>query len=157
MTLEDRIEAENIGTCPDCLTAAGHLHRRGCALEPCPFCGGRLVSCDCRFAALGFQSSGFFPGCDGEVRPDGLTKVQDARWRVILEARGRVPFIWYPNLCRKCGQLWPAFFQVPDQEWRKYTEPAMRREILCRKCYQDNKRLIDAAARKPRPYTRKGA
>jgi hypothetical protein len=27
----------------------------------------------------------------------------------------RVPFILYPNLCAKCGTLWPEMFMVPDE------------------------------------------
>jgi hypothetical protein len=36
-------------------------------------------------------------------------------------------------------------FMVPDEEWKHYIEPAMRREMLCRVCYEQIKKWIDEA------------
>ena len=58
----------------------------------------------------------------------------------------RVPFILYPNLCAKCGTLWPEMFMVPDEEWERYIEPRMRQEMLCKACYTQIKEWIDGAA-----------
>jgi hypothetical protein len=55
----------------------------------------------------------------------------------------RIPFIVYPNLCARCGMLWPEMFNVPNEEWRRYVEPAMRKEMLCRPCYDRIKQWID--------------
>ena len=61
----------------------------------------------------------------------------------ILADKGRIPFIMYPNLCAKCGTLWPEMFNVPDEEWSRYVEPEMRKEMLCKACYAQIKQWID--------------
>lgn len=33
--------------CPDCNVAPGGFHHPGCDQEPCPRCGGQMISCDC--------------------------------------------------------------------------------------------------------------
>lgn len=57
--------------------------------------------------------------------------------------QGRVPYLLYPNLCVRCGTLWPEMFHVPDEEWAHYIEPAMRREMICRPCYDEIKHLVE--------------
>lgn len=61
----------------------------------------------------------------------------------ILDDKPRIPFIQYPLMCARCGKLWPKFFSVDDEEWRKYIEPRMRDKILCRECYDFIKLMID--------------
>ena len=34
--------------CHDCGVKPGGFHRPGCDVEQCPYCGGQLISCDCR-------------------------------------------------------------------------------------------------------------
>jgi len=62
-------------------------------------------------------------------------------WRV--EKYGRVPFIHYPNICARCGEVDPQFFKVPDAEWEHYVELSERNSILCRPCYDTIRQLID--------------
>jgi hypothetical protein len=116
--------------CRECGCLEGELHAIfPCFQEKCPFCGHQLVTCDCAFEKrLG----------------------QGRRWEQLLEKKGRVPFIVYPNVCARCGKLWPPMFMVPDEEWERYVEPAMRREIMCRECFTWIKKMIDGAARPPR-------
>jgi hypothetical protein len=32
----------------------------------------------------------------------------------MLKDKGLIPFIEYPNMCAKCGELWPEMFRVSD-------------------------------------------
>jgi hypothetical protein len=103
--------------CPDCGMIEGQFHHYGCSLECCPWCGWQLISCP------------------------------HARWRRRLAATGRVPFIFYPWVCARCGTLDPAMFMVPHAEWRWYIELDRRAAILCRSCYDQIIQLIDAGPR----------
>ncbi len=57
----------------------------------------------------------------------------------------RVPYILYPNLCARCGILWPEMFHVSTTEWNKYVMICERDKMLCRVCYDWIKVAIDAA------------
>lgn len=116
--LGDFIDCKNCGIvkrarCHDCGVLEGELHELGCDMESCPFCGGQLISCGC------------IHGHEG------------------LSAEDRIPWIQYPTICAKCGKLWPDMFNVPDEEWDRYVEPNKRREVLCRRCYDFIKHVID--------------
>ena len=108
-------------TCHDCDVDEGQLHLPGCDMERCPFCGGQLISC-------------------GRVRNE-----HELETKLEREAKQRVPFVLYPNLCARCGVLWPEMFKVPDAEWEHYVEPRMRREMLCEACYRQIKAWVDEA------------
>jgi hypothetical protein len=127
-------------TCHDCGVEEGQLHLPGCDMERCPFCGNQLISCGCVYEKLGIDRS---PGT--WAYSHGLTKKQCQEWERLLRAKGLIPFIVYPNLCAKCGTLWPEMFSVPNEEWERYVEPEMRREMLCKACYRQIKAWIDDA------------
>jgi hypothetical protein len=57
--------------------------------------------------------------------------------------KARVPFILYPQMCAKCGELWPKFFMVSNEEWEFYIQPDMRNKIICYNCYEYIKEVID--------------
>ena len=118
-------------TCHDCGTKEGQLHILGCDMERCPFCGNQLISCQCVYKKLRIDVS---PGA--WAYSHGLTDAQQKDWEKLLGDKGRIPFILYPNLCAKCGTLWPEMFLVPDAEWKHYIVPQMQREMLCKACYK---------------------
>ncbi|MBM9535962.1 hypothetical protein [Desulfobulbus alkaliphilus] len=64
--------------CPACHTGSGELHELGCPVEVCPWCGGQLIYCDCRFEQLGLDSI--------------ATEEELLRLEVLLEQRGRIPY-----------------------------------------------------------------
>jgi hypothetical protein len=51
--------------------------------------------------------------------------------------------IVFPNVCGRCGRLWPQLFRVSDQEWRYYIPPDKQTLILCLDCYQHIRAAID--------------
>lgn len=136
-------------TCGDCGIEEGNYHIPGCDIERCPFCLGQLISCDCCYEMLNLfdrkkydDSTAFLPPV---IYQKGLTRKQMLQWNEILRAKGLIPFIRYPIFCIKCGALWPEFFRVPDEEWRRYIQLDKQSEVICRECYDYIKDAINNA------------
>lgn len=129
--------------CHDCGCHEGELHSNGCDMESCPFCGGQLISCSCCYEKLGFPYDSSAPTCGlpEEIYNNGLPDDLQDKWVEILGQKGRFPYVVYPNLCVKCSRLWPEMFQVPDEEWERYIEPAQRGKMICPKCWDYIKRV----------------
>jgi len=151
-------------TCHDCGVKEGEIHQLNCDMESCPFCGGQLITCGCCYIKLGFDYHDFqntdienfkekftefkkeYPtnGLPEEIYKNGLTSNLKDKWKKILEEKGRVPYILYPNICRKCGMLWPTMFNIPTEKWEKYIMIKERDKMLCRPCYDQIKEWIDS-------------
>jgi len=68
----------DIDVCPACHAATGEVHELGCPVEICPWCGGQLIVCNCRFEQL---------------EKDELTDEQDLdRFEELLELKGRIVY-----------------------------------------------------------------
>jgi hypothetical protein len=63
--------------CPACHAETGEYHELGCPVELCPWCGGQLIHCDCRFEKLGV---------------DILEETDLVRLEQLLEEQGRIPY-----------------------------------------------------------------
>ena len=64
--------------CPVCHVADGEIHTLGCPVEICPWCGGQLTSCGCRFTLLG--------------RAELKNEAQLDELLTLLNKKGRLPF-----------------------------------------------------------------
>lgn len=68
----------DVNICPACHAETGELHELGCPIELCPWCGGQLVSCSCRFDKLEVES---------------LSSEEDlVRFEELLNEQGRIPY-----------------------------------------------------------------
>ncbi len=131
-------------TCHDCGAKEGEIHEFGCDMEYCPYCGGQLLSCACAYKFLKLDCR---PGT--RVYQKGMTPKEVERWISLLDLKGRVPCICYPNHCVRCGALWPEMFMVSDAEWKHYIQINQRDEMLCWTCYQNIVAMIDAHVTRP--------
>lgn len=140
-----KLTTMRVHVCHDCGAREGQLHDFGCDMERCPFCGHQLISCDCVYGILGYTLDRAKPysGLPKRMYEDGLTDEEAELWLDALTEKGRIPYVQWPNLCHRCGELWPTMFMVPDVEWETYIEPEHHRDMLCRKCYDEIRFLID--------------
>lgn len=128
-------------TC-SCGAKEGNYHIIGCEYESCPFCGEQLAYCDCSLKKLGVECLASYK------QQGGLTTTQRRKWLQILNKKGRIPWIHYPQFCSRCGEPWVDFFMVSNKEWEKYIEPDHRNDIICESCYKIIKNLIDKYSKK---------
>lgn len=64
--------------CPACHAVTGEYHELGCPVEICPWCGGQLIYCDCRYEKLGL---------------DAISSEEELQqFEVLLEEQGRLPY-----------------------------------------------------------------
>lgn len=133
--------------CHDCGAKEGELHDYGCDMERCPFCGGQIITCICKYRMLGYDYDGNekYCGLPKEVYENGLGEEKEKEWMKALQGV-RIPWIEYPNVCVKCGKLWPDMFNVPDQEWKHYIEKGEQNKMLCNGCYKFIKNCIDGGS-----------
>lgn len=134
-------------TCHDCGVTEDKLHKPGCDMEHCPFCGGQLISCECCYEYPDLRDAEKY-GLETvflsrKVYENGLDEEQSQKWEAALERKSRVPYIVWPIVCARCGKLWPELFSVPDAEWNHYIQRDKRHVVLCRSCYEEIKSLID--------------
>jgi hypothetical protein len=61
----------------------------------------------------------------------------------------RVPFIEWPQVCARCGEVWPDFFRVPNEEWCHYVQLDRQREVVCLPCYETIQHWIDTGPAQP--------
>lgn len=90
------------------------------------------------------------PKCGGQLISCGCSKAWPTKSK-------RIPYIQYPNLCCYCGGLWPRMFMVSDKEWKRYIEPSHRRDMVCLRCWNHIKSVIDRERPTPEPPQEKAS
>ncbi len=68
----------SLDLCPVCGTGDGENHAPGCPVEICPWCGGQLTHCECRFTRTGREKLS---------RDSHLEEFLE-----LIEKKGRIPF-----------------------------------------------------------------
>jgi len=72
------LERMNSELCPSCGVKTGEMHTFGCPVEVCPWCGGQLNHCNCRFEQLDVE----------EVKDEALLTEFSRK----LERKGRIAY-----------------------------------------------------------------
>ena len=137
----------------ECGAEEGQLHKLGCRWEYCPFCESQFVEgCDCPYDLLGLKSrlhSPMFDHLPQDTYERGLSPDHEDRWFKLCEAKGRIPYIYTPQLCARCGIQWPKLFMVQDSVWSYYTGPGLCDKLLCEECFREIRTAVDR--HNPRP------
>lgn len=76
----------DVDICPACHVGTGEEHELGCPLELCPWCGGQLIHCKCRFEQLGVDEIG------GEADLERFEKILEQRGRIVYSSEQRPDF-----------------------------------------------------------------
>jgi len=71
--------------CPVCSVAAGEFHIMGCPVEICPWCGGQLTGCNCRFTQLGREQ------LDSDSHIDELYEKAARKGRIPFDPQAHSP------------------------------------------------------------------
>lgn len=143
------------GTPPECECGAreGEYHKDHCPWEICPFCGvTQGEGCDCIYNHLGLRRRDHDPETSylaEQTYSGGVSDEQQKEWNVRCADRGRIPFIYAPIVCARCGKLWPDFFSVQDSAWEYYAGPTHRDSVLCERCFFTIKTRTDAYRLRP--------
>jgi len=72
------LERMNEEICPSCGVKSGAMHTLGCPVEVCPWCGGQLNHCNCRFEQLDVE----------EVTDEKMLEKLEKK----LLQKGRIPY-----------------------------------------------------------------
>ena len=145
-------ESRVIPAC-ECGAEEGAFHEVGCRWELCPFCGGTNAGgCECIYDHLGFRRRENPPECGylpQSIYENGIDQEAWAEWYSRCATRGRLPYVYVPQTCARCGCLWPSMFIVQDAAWEYYAGPLLRSAMLCESCFTTLRANIDA--HQPRP------
>ena len=81
------LERMNEEVCPSCGVKKGSLHTLGCPVELCPWCGGQLNHCNCRFEQLDVEEF------TDDTMLDSFAKKLEAKGRVAYSPEQRPSFL----------------------------------------------------------------
>lgn len=135
--------------CLGCGVIEGQFHVFGCVSEICLFCNELSAYCDCMYEHFNLVDESLYPDYPHiplELLENGFPREMIDEWELHMMQSGRYPFILYPDICCRCGEVNPKPWKkkVSKEEWQTYVELEYQTRAMCEECFEVIKELTNS-------------